>query len=563
MTQRHVDHLIVGAGPVGLIAARLLGGSGRSCLVVERRDGPLRHPAAHVVNARSLEIFRQAGLDMAAIDAIAQDPADAGHVNFVTDLAGELIGRLPFERQGPDCLHLTPTPLRNISQHRLEPLLADAVAATAGVDLRYSHQWEQTVQDDDGATSTIVDLATGGRMEVRSRWVLAADGAASRVRKAMGIEMIGPPSLQSFITIHVRADLRHHVRDRPGVLHFVMDPKRSGCFVAHDLDSDWVFMHSFDPAQESEDEYDHHRCAGIVHDAIGAEHPHDDLVVQSVGSWHMSAQVAERMRHGRVFLMGDAAHRFPPTGGLGLNTGVADAHGLVWKLNAVDDGWAGASILDTYETERQPVAHKNCAQSTANAMKIFTLVEALGLTTDPTRRGLLDTLEDPAQQQAIEAAVDDQATHFDMLGLQLGYTYTEGALAGEGPSDGDLGRDGEAPEAKDDPRVFAPTGAVGERLPHAWIDNATSTLDLVDNAGLTLVTLGAHDRWAAGAAAAVVPLAHVRVGAHDNVPTNWCGLAGNGALVVRPDQHIAWRCVGTPTNPEAALAAAIDRTLGR
>ena len=119
-----VPFLVVGAGPVGLTAARLLANAGHRCLVVERRPGPQSRPAAHVVNARTLEIFRQAGMDLAAIEAIAEDPAEAGHVNFVTTLGGDLIGRLPFERQGDECRELTPTPLRNISQHRLEPILA-------------------------------------------------------------------------------------------------------------------------------------------------------------------------------------------------------------------------------------------------------------------------------------------------------------------------------------------------------------------------------------------------------------------------------------------------------
>ena len=132
-----VPFLVVGAGPTGLVAARLVSNSGRGCMVVDRRDGPQRAPAAHVINARTLEILRQAGFDMATIVALAKPPADAGHVNFVTRLNGRLIGRLPFEQQGDDMLGVTPHPLRNISQHRLEPELASQVRGSASVDLRY------------------------------------------------------------------------------------------------------------------------------------------------------------------------------------------------------------------------------------------------------------------------------------------------------------------------------------------------------------------------------------------------------------------------------------------
>ena len=127
MARIDLPFLIVGAGPVGMIASVLLAGRGRECLLVERRAGPQTAPAAHVVNARAFEICRQAGLDMGAIGAACLDPADAGHVRFVTRLAGEELGQLPFERQGDECLRFTPTPLRNLSQHRLEPLLAEAL----------------------------------------------------------------------------------------------------------------------------------------------------------------------------------------------------------------------------------------------------------------------------------------------------------------------------------------------------------------------------------------------------------------------------------------------------
>ncbi|MEO1058782.1 MAG: FAD-dependent monooxygenase [Actinomycetota bacterium] len=548
-----VPYLIVGAGPVGLTAAHLFAAADQPCLVVERRDGPQRHPAAHVVNARTLEIFRQAGIDMEAVHALANPPADAGHVNFVTRLNGELIGRLPFERQGPEVFEVTPTPLRNISQHRLEPLLAAAAADTSTIDLRYGHEWLTSEQDHDGVTSTIRNRATGEEFNVRSTYVLAADGAGSRVRKSLGIDMIGPPSLQSFIAIHFAAtELRPLIADRLGVLHFVMDPAVSGTFIAHDLDHEWVFMTAFDPENESVDDFDHERAATIVHEAIGADHVDIDIV--SVGSWHMSAQVAQRMRDGRIFLMGDAAHRFPPTGGLGLNTGVADAQGLVWRLNAIAEGWADPTILETYEVERRPVAGVNCEQSMTNAFKLATLIEALGIPSDPTSEGVLARLADPAHTASIAAAVQEQQTHFDMLGLQLGYCYADGALA----------RDGDPPAPITDPSDFAPHADVGARLPHAWLDDGRSTLDLVDGGAMTLFSLGEHDKWAASLGDTDTPVRHVRVGI-DAIPgESWaseCRVRPDGALLVRPDQHVAWRSDSIASPGPAGVGAALDQIL--
>lgn len=520
-----VPFLIIGAGPVGLTAAQLLSNSGQRCIVIDRRDGPQRSPAAHVVNSRTLEIFRQAGFDMSDIARIAQDPSDAGHVNFVTRLNGRLIGRLPFERQGDEQLAITPHPLRNISQHRLEPLLSNIVRTSDLVDLYYDVEWQSAEQNDNGVTSRVQNIKTGEEFVISSKYLLGADGAGSAVRKSTGIEMIGPSGIQSFVAIHFRGNLRKYTADRPGALHFVMDPEVGGTFIAHDINEESVFMTDFDPNSESVDDYNSDRCLRIVRAAIGDNSA--DVEIVGVGAWHMTAQVAERMRDRRIFLIGDAAHRFPPTGGMGLNTGVADAHNLVWKLLASERGWGPQQLLDSYEKERRPIAEINCEQSLTNAFKMVNLAIALRLHPEATSADLEASLDDVANAAAVAQGVEDQATHFDMIGLQLGYSYRSEIA----PSD-------------INPRELTSSAKIGERLPHSWLADGRSTLDLIDREALTLVSCGDHDSWQQFVSKTSIPVKHVRLGVDVEVDQLWfdtCQVRGTAALLIRPDQHVVAR----------------------
>jgi hypothetical protein len=345
--------------------------------------------------------------------------------------------------------------------------------------------------------------------------------------------------------------LRNYVGDRLGALHFVMDPEASGTFIAHDIDNESVFMLPFDPNTETVVDYTNDRCARIVRNAIGDNSADIDIV--GAGSWHMTAQVAETMRQGRVFLMGDAAHRFPPTGGMGLNTGVADAHNLVWKLLAVEAGQASPSLLDTYESERRPIAEVNCHQSLTNAFKMVMLAEALALHPGSTSADLAATLVDASRADTIAAGVQEQATHFDMLGLQLGYTYETALNRGE-----------TLPMEAIDPTPFNPSGAIGSRLPHAWVDGNTSTLDLVSQDGFTLFSFGEHEAWESALQKSSLSMSHVRVGETAHIPDAWgqqCGIEIGGALLIRPDQHIAWRSVSFPVEPSAVLDHAMRAIL--
>jgi hypothetical protein len=350
--------------------------------------------------------------------------------------------------------------------------------------------------------------------------------------------------------IHCESDLRPLVRDRPAILYWTTAPDATGILVAHDIDSTWVYMHPLDESRESAEDFTEAKCADVVRRALGtSDHP---FTIRTVRTWTMTAQIAERYRERRIFLVGDAAHRFPPTGGLGLNTGVQDVHNLVWKIAAVEAGWAPESLLETYEIERRPVAQRNTDVSLQNALKLGEVYQALG---EADAAGVV-----PAASAAVQRAIANQAEHFSLIGLELGFSYADGAI---------VRAPGEEPAPPQAVSTYVPNAHPGSRVPHAWVTRAgrrVSTLDLFALDRFTLVAGPQGGSWTA-AAGGGVPL-DVLVIDHDLEDddgdfTRLLGIAPDGAVLVRPDQHVAWRARTRAADPGAAVAAALAAILSR
>ncbi len=548
--------LIVGAGPIGLTASILLSRLGVAHEIVERRDALHQSPQAHVISARTLEVFRAAGVDPEALAAVSTPAQDTGCVRYVYSLAGPELGVLPIvdAERAASVLDATPCVPTNIPQHRLEPVLLDA-AEKAGGHVRFGHAWEGREADAEGVTS-ILRTPEGGTRRVRSRYLLGCDGAGSRVRRALGIELVGPTELQRFAMVDVAVNLRPVVGERTALLYWSLDPAEPGVMIAHDLGERVVFMLMQPPGQPTPTpDQVRERIAA----RIGTE---TRFEVLRVDEWVMTAQVAERYQEGRALLIGDSAHRFPPTGGLGMNTGVADAFNAAWKLAAVLEGRAEPWLLDTYGAERRAVAQANTDQSVANFQQTGRILGALALRPeddlDAQRAWVRSLPDDPERQARLQQAIDDDARHYDLLDLDLGARYGSEAVVPDG-----------TPEPEWAAGTYVATSRPGARLPHAWLERdgqRVSTLDLVP-LDRPLLLLGREgDAWTRAAEALGVTTAMVDGERLADADGRWRELrevGEDGALLVRPDHHVAFRAASLPGDPAASLRHALTSGLGR
>ena len=520
---------IVGGGPVGLAMALLLHRFGIKSVVVERSPATTDHPKSRGCYSRTMELFRQWGIEDAIRDRGLPRHSDMWVV--AKSLVGEELGRTTPE---PDGGH-TPSWKSMVAQDAVEEEILNALQGSPYARVLYSTEALDFETTEDGVEVRTRSVVTGEQRAWRARFLIAADGAGSGVRQAAGIAMDGPPSLAVMSNDYWRADLSHirRLADVTGCRIYSDQPNVPVSTILNTNGRDrWLTVTQIGDGMSRGEQVPLDVTLAMIRTQSGIPDLPVEMINRSV--WRVSRQVAQRFRKGPVFLVGDAAHRFPPTGGYGLNSGVQDAHNLAWKLAFVLGGAASERLLDTYDEERRPIAHSNADFSVGNRLRIDTMQQAM-------RSG------DP---DWIRFWMHDFDNHLHSIGQSLGFRYEAGAVIPDGTAAVPL-----------NPRIYVPNDRPGSRFPHRWLDVARtySTLDWFDT-GLTLVTGPLGQPWLEAtrsvAARTELPLVgrmldnvHISDGLH-------MGL--RGAVLVRPDGHVAWRMPYAPPDPERALGAALE-----
>jgi 2-polyprenyl-6-methoxyphenol hydroxylase-like FAD-dependent oxidoreductase len=507
VAQEEIPVLVVGGSLVGLTSALLLGDLGVPSLVVERHPGTAIHARAGHFQLGTTEMLRQVGLERTVREASARTYHPIGGIIAVESLAGKQLATFVKElNEGVE--GFSPTVRVFIDQDVLEPILREKAVAL-GATVRNRVEATALEQDDDGATVTLHDLESDEEETVRARYVIAADGNRSPMRTRLGIGMEGHGILSNSITIYFRADCTPLLEDRHESVIYVNNPELRGFFrldragkagflVINSVGADVTTDEAVNVSEGITEE----RAAAMLQTAIGT--PDIPTEILQIVHWRAEANCATRMRDGRVFLAGDAAHVVPPNGGYGGNMGILDARNLAWKLAAVIHGEAGTGLLDTYEAERHPLSELNVEQAyTRYATRVVP-----------------------------ERGTEDAQPFIDDLTMEIGLVMNSNAVIGG---------------ANDGTRYMPPAetrGRPGTRAPHVALGPDRSTIDLFGRSFVLLRAAG--DDWAPPGVEAHVIDADGFLEAY--------GITPEGAALIRPDGIVAWRSTGAFAHDELTAA---------
>ncbi|MET8749882.1 FAD-dependent monooxygenase [Streptomyces sp. NPDC004667] len=535
-----VPVLVVGGSLVGLSTSLFLSRHGIRHLLVEKHAGTSVHPRGRGINARTMELFRTAGVEPAIRKEASALEANQGILQTRSSLVeGEHKWLVKAVDPSGALKKFSPTGWCLCSQNNIEPVLA-AQSRAQGADVRFATELMSFDQDETGVSAVVKDRETGEHLTVRADYLIAADGPRSPVREGLRIRQTGNGELFHNVSIVFRSErLADVLGDLRFIVCYLMKEGADGALLPVDNETQWVFHAPWHPETgETLEDFTDERCREQIRSAIGV--PDLDVEIGGKAPWHAAERVAEQYGVGRVFVVGDAAHEMCPTGAFGSNTGIQDAHNLAWKVAAVLDGAAGPELLDTYEQERLPVARATSERASARSAEH----SHPGYVPPPTMGG---------------------GPGSGVLTTAMGYCYPEGAVLGGDPSRPVI------------PETMRLRGDVGTRAPHMWLTRAgerISALDLYERSFVLLSGPGTPWREAAREVARQtgVRLDAYAIGSGSDADlvqpdgVDWAevhGLPADGAVLVRPDGFVAWRSEGAVTDPRAVLTDALTRLLRR
>jgi 2,4-dichlorophenol 6-monooxygenase len=569
------DVLIVGAGPAGASSALFLAAHAISNVVISRHRSTAETPRAHITNQRTMEALRDAGLEQQCM-ALASPARDIQHTFWLRSMIGEEVTRTRAWGGDParrgDYEAASPCTICDLPQTQLEPILV-AEAARLGSQFRFSMELQSFEQDTHGVTASIQDRLTGERLTVRAKYMIGADGARSRIVEQLGIALIGQHGLGNVFNVLCDVDLGEYVTHRRASLYGVIQPDSSF----------WAPVGVFRMVRR----WDRWLVGLIVPEAAGVPepsakdieervrgllgHPTLPLKILSNSMWTVNDIVAAHYSSGRVFCMGDAVHRHPPTNGLGSNTCVQDAFNLAWKLALVLQGKARPALLDTYNAERQPVGQQIVARANKSMVQNNVVWDLLGGGTRVAmsaeeHAAVFDTQEGRAR---LRREIDRMKYEYHAHGVELNRSYESAAVIEDGTPAAAFERDPEL--------YYQPSTRPGASLPHAWLGRrargpSVSTLDVAGKRRFVLFTGHGGDRWRE-AGRQVSQETGVEVGVasvgpfldYEDLYGTWRELSQveeAGCVLARPDLHVGWRSAAMPADPVSALRNVMRRILG-
>lgn len=529
------DVVIAGAGPVGMTTALDLAQRGIRVLVVEKNATTTQHPKMDITNARSMEIFHKLGISN-ELRAVAVPEDNCFDVSWVTNMSGHELYR--FEYPSPtewraralaknDGSQMREPPMR-VAQTEIEPVLYDALKAEPLVDIRHSTPVE-TYTDHGDHVEVVVRVEDSGKSETyRCHYLVGADGGRSVVRQRAGIGLQGRANIAQRYMMHFRSEDRALLQ-RWGIAWHYQTPY--GSIIAQNDHNIWT-VHAVLQAED----LDAPDPKKLLRKIVGQDIEFEMLVENK---WAPNLLVADQYTSGRVFLAGDAAHQYIPTGGYGMNTGIGDASNLSWKLAAAIKGYGGSELLRSYEIERRAVGVQNCQASGANSdvrAKIAKLY-------------VPELFEETAEGEAARTRASEVIAALGNLenegwGIEHGFSYVGSPVVWT--------EYGGENSLRFDPAIYEPSTRPGVRLPNVFLSDGTAVYDRLGQ-WMTLLCFSETEAAPFKAAADESGLPLDILVLDDPALSD---IYEDAPILVRPDLHIAWRQTNIPQDPSSVIRRA-------